>query len=89
MEDTVGSNVITTSMAMGLAIIVSDVGSIRDYCNKENAVFCMNDINEFVEAIKKLCHENHRVRIMKEQSKKISSHWSIQNINKWFSSLKI
>lgn len=89
MEDTVGSNVITTSMAMGLAIIVSDVGSIRDYCNKENAVFCKNDINEFVEAIKKLCHENHRVRIMKEQSKKISSHWSIQNINKWFSSLKI
>lgn len=39
MEDTVGSNVITTSMAMGLAMIVSDVGSIRDYCNDANALF--------------------------------------------------
>ncbi|MDR3327890.1 MAG: hypothetical protein LBT04_07210, partial [Prevotellaceae bacterium] len=32
LEDTVGSNVITTSLACGLAQIVSDVGSIRDYC---------------------------------------------------------
>lgn len=37
MEDTVGSNVITTSMAMGLGLIVTDVGSIRDYCDESNA----------------------------------------------------
>ena len=32
MKDTIGSNVICTSMATGLAMVVSDVGSIRDYC---------------------------------------------------------
>lgn len=88
MEDTVGSNVITTSMAMGLAIMVSDVGSIRDYCNKENAVFCKNDVNEFIEAIKALCHESHRVEIMKKKSLEMSSCWTIQYINEWFLSLK-
>ena len=31
MEDTVGSNVIVTSLAMGLAMICSNVGSIKDY----------------------------------------------------------
>jgi len=42
MSDTIGSNVITTSMAMGLGMIVSDVGSIRDYCDESNAFFCKN-----------------------------------------------
>ena len=40
MEDTVGSNVITSSMAVGLVQVVSDVGSIRDYCNEENSFLC-------------------------------------------------
>lgn len=39
MEDTVGSNVITTSMAMNLAIVVSDVGSIRDYLDEKKSGF--------------------------------------------------
>ena len=50
MDDTVGSNVITTSMAMGLAMIVSDVGSIRDYCDDRNAIFCKG-VEDFVQAI--------------------------------------
>lgn len=50
MDDTVGSNVITTSMAMGLAMVVSDVGSIRDYCDSTNAFFC-KDIDDYVLAL--------------------------------------
>lgn len=50
MDDTVGSNVITTSMAMGLAMVVSDVGSIRDYCDSTNAFFC-RDIDDYVQAL--------------------------------------
>lgn len=50
MDDTIGSNVITTSMAMGLAMIVSDVGSVRDYCDERNAIFCKR-VDDFVQAI--------------------------------------
>ena len=39
MEDTVGSNVIVTSLAMGLAMICSNVGSIKDYCDDSNTIF--------------------------------------------------
>ncbi|UVV76520.1 glycosyltransferase family 4 protein [Bacteroides fragilis] len=41
MKDTIGSNVIVTSMAMGLAMVVSDVGSIRDYVDESNGLFCL------------------------------------------------
>lgn len=50
MRDTVGSNVITTSLAMGLTIIVNDVGSIRDYCNSSNSIFCKNT-DDFIKAL--------------------------------------
>ena len=53
LEDTVGSNVITTSLSMGLAIIVSDVGSIRDYCDESSAIFCRKE-NQYIEAIELL-----------------------------------
>lgn len=48
--DTVGSNAITTSLAMGQIQIVSDVGSIRDYCDEDFAIFCKED-NDFINAI--------------------------------------
>ncbi len=54
MEDTVGSNVIVTSLAMGLAMVCSDVGSIRDYCDESNTYFCNNTVKSFSEAIAKL-----------------------------------
>lgn len=86
MEDTVGSNVITTSMAMGLAMIVSDVGSIRDYCNADNAIFCKNEVEDFINALKSLEKDKKRVQRMKETSKSMSSVLTIDNIDKWFSS---
>ena len=88
MEDTVGSNVITTSMAMGLAMVVSDVGSIRDYCNDENALFCQNNVEQFVRSIKKLQNNLQLVLRMKKASLENSKRLQIDNINRWFFKLK-
>lgn len=88
MEDTVGSNVITTSMAMGLAMVCSDVGSIRDYCDETNALFCDNNVDVFVEAINQLVQDPERVEAMKSASLQKSKRLTIENVDKWFSSLK-
>ena len=88
MEDTVGSNVITTSMAMGLGIIVSDVGSIHDYCNDRNALFCDNDVESFVSAINFVVLNHSMVMNMKRESLNIIRKFSIENTHKWFCSLK-
>lgn len=53
MTDTIGSNVIVTSLSMGLAMICSDVGSIRDYCDESNTIFC-NNIEDYSNAIRLL-----------------------------------
>lgn len=87
MEDTVGSNVITTSMAMGLGLVVSDVGSIRDYCSAENAVFCKNEINSFVSAIKSLVTDKERVDNMKRASCRMAESLNVRNVDEWFDNL--
>jgi hypothetical protein len=67
MLDTIGSNVITTSMAMELAMLVSDVGSIRDYCNETNAFFCKS-VNDFIFALNKLDQERDILFNMQKKS---------------------
>lgn len=88
LDDTVGSNVITTSMSMGLAIVVSDVGSIRDYCDESNAVFCRNNVESFVEAIRGISVNKERLELMRLSSIEKSKDFQIENIHKWFISLK-
>ena len=87
LEDTVGSNVITTSMAMGLGIIVSDVGSIRDYCDNTNACFCHNTKESFVECIKALAINKNTVINMRLSSLHKIDSLSINHINNWFNNL--
>lgn len=87
MEDTIGSNVITTSLAMGLAMVVSDVGSIRDYTDDTNALFCSNDEGSFRAAINLLAHDKEKVLQMKKSSINLSKRLNISSINEWFSSL--
>ena len=53
LEDSVGNNVIVTSLACGLPQVLSDVGSVRDYCSEEQAVFCQTD-EEFIGALTRL-----------------------------------
>ncbi len=50
LDDTIGSNVITTSLACGLVQVVSDVGSIRDYCDETNSFLC-NTNEDFIKAL--------------------------------------
>lgn len=87
MEDTVGSNVITTSMAMGLAMIVSDVGSIRDYCDTSNSIFCTMNIESFVTAIQSLSLCPNKVELMKKSSLEKARQFNIDNLHLWFSNL--
>lgn len=90
MDDTIGSNVIVTSMAMGLAMICSDVGSIRDYCGNDNAILCNNDNpKEFFEAIQLLIRNQDLLNKMKNASlsraKRLSIekfHYELQKSNK-------
>ena len=86
-NDTVGSNVITTSMAMGLAMVCSDVGSIRDYCTSENCMFCSNTKEDFVNAINKMAANKEGVYQMKLKSVELSQRLSIDKVDAWFSSL--
>lgn len=80
MVDTVGSNVITTSLAMGLAMICSDVGSIRDYCDNTNTIFCDNaDMSSWAIAIHSLVENRQKLARMKQSSLAKSKTLSIEN----------
>lgn len=87
MEDTIGSNVITTSLAMGLAMVVSDVGSIRDYCGEDNSLFCSNNAESFIKAINNLADNPQAVQKMKNASLERAKKLRIENVHKWFCSL--
>jgi len=83
LYDTVGSNVITTSLACGLPQIVSDTGSIRDYCDATNSILC-NSLVDFVNAINKL-QIDESLRDQMSQSAKIKAKTIDLNVfGKWF-----
>ena len=67
IEDTIGSNVITTSMAVGLVQVVSDVGSIRDYCDESNSFLC-REAQDYVAAINMLDKDRTLLKKMKEKT---------------------
>lgn len=79
MKDTIGSNVIVTSLGMGMAMICSDVGSIRDYCSDSNTIFCKNTIDDFSYAINKLSKDNNCLSKMKKASLESVDKLSIKN----------
>ena len=79
MNDTIGSNVIVTSMAMGLAMICSDVGSIRDYCDEDNCIFCDNNVKSFSNAVNSLVTDKIRLAKYKESSINNSKEINISN----------
>lgn len=86
MIDTVGSNVITTSLSMGLAMIVSDVGSIRDYCNDDCAIFC-RDKEDYVQAINQLIKNPNLLELKKEASLQRSQKFHISNYYHFLNSI--
>ncbi|MDN3583740.1 glycosyltransferase [Mucilaginibacter flavus] len=78
LEDTVGSNVITTSMATGLVQVVSDVGSIRDYCDEHNSILC-STLDDFITGIKLLEKDREKLSLMKKNALKHASKFSMQS----------
>lgn len=80
MYDTIGSNAITISMAMELAMVVSDVGSIRDYCDKHNAIFCENNTCSFVNALQTLDSNRELLTLMKIRSRIYAENFSVSKI---------
>jgi len=83
MKDTIGSNVIVTSMASGLAMVVSDVGSIHDYCDTNNSIFC-SSVQDFSDAIMTLTKNRNLLLKMKEESCRKAQQFSIDNFKVWF-----
>nr|WP_315199392.1 glycosyltransferase family 4 protein [uncultured Flavobacterium sp.] len=87
MEDTIGSNVITTSMAVGLAMIVSNVGSIGDYCNNDGAMYCSNDVDSFSLALNTLRNNQEKLHKLQEKSILYSKNFSVHRLNDLISGL--
>lgn len=87
MEDTVGSNVITTSLAMGLVNVASNVGSISDYCSKDNSILCENNVTAFVEALNLLSSNKDLICRMRNNASEWAKRFEIEGIHKWFSSI--
>lgn len=86
MDDTIGSNVIVTSMACGLPQVVSDIGSIRDYCSEENAIFC-NDTDDFVNALKTLSKNQKLCQEMRNHARKKAETISLAQSINWYRKL--
>lgn len=71
MTDTIGSNVIVCSLAAGLAMVCSDVGSIRDYCDTSNTIFVpggKNGAKAASTALKDLAANRKRLAAMHKAS---------------------
>jgi len=82
MEDTIGSNVIATSLACGLINVVSDVGSIHDYCSLENSVFCLNE-NDFIKALNTLAKDKN-IALKKEHARNKAIQISLDKSIQWY-----
>ncbi len=83
LEDTVGSNSIVAGLACGLPQIVSDVGSIRDYCSKENSFFCQ-DPDDYVKAIRFLSQNKDACQNMGKNARQRAEELSLPKSIQWF-----
>ena len=88
MYDTIGSNVITTSLSMGLIMIVSDVGSIRDYCKDDFSFFCKTK-EDFVSNLH-YCSATNReeIELLKKKSKQMANNLSFNKFYEQISNLE-
>ncbi|NLM67283.1 MAG: glycosyltransferase [Enterococcus sp.] len=86
LHDTVGSNVIVTSMATGLVNIVSDVGSIRDYCSENDSILC-KDKNDFIKALEKLDNNKSFLNTLSRNSIEKAKEFELQRFIREFPEL--
>ena len=82
LTDTIGSNVICTSLACGLAQVVSDVGSIRDYCSDENSFLCTT-VDDFVSALERLSTDRQLCERMGKAARRKAEEISLDRSIEW------
>jgi glycosyltransferase involved in cell wall biosynthesis len=75
MEDTIGSNVIVGGLSTGMIMVVSDVGSIRDYCTENESFLCNNE-DDFIKALDYLRSHMNEIPLMKQKSMERGNQFS-------------
>lgn len=84
MNDTVGSNVITTSLASGLVVLASNVGSIADYVTDGKDGFLFTTVEEAQRKLELLANDKELLQAMKNNAIDKAKTFSIDNFLKWF-----
>ncbi len=77
LHDTVGSNVIVTSLATGLVNVVSDVGSVRDYCGENESFLCAGE-QDFIYALNKLNNEKDLLSELSKRSIEKANNFNLR-----------
>ena len=83
MQDTIGSNVIVGGLATGMVLVVSDVGSIRDYCTEEESFLCENE-EDYIKAIAILKDDKLNIIERKKKSFERSKLFSYERFKSVF-----
>ena len=86
MYDTIGSNVIVISKSCGLVNVVSNVGSIKNYCTTEDSFIC-DEVGSFISALKGLETNRLLLETMSKKSKHSSENFSLSKSLLWFQNL--
>ncbi len=84
MKDTVGSNVITTSLACGLAVVASNVGSIGDYIQDRKNGILFNCNTEAVKALRNLARKRTELFRMQTEARRRAEELGIDGFIRWF-----
>lgn len=77
LHDTVGSNAITSALAVGLVQVVSNVGSISDYCDVRDSILC-NSTQDFVDGLAFLNANRDKLQQMKLNARKKAESLSLE-----------
>lgn len=83
MKDTVGSNVITTSLSSGLAMVCSNVGSIKDYIPNDSG-YLFNDVYEAIEILNMLNKDKAKLYLAQKNSLDNAKRIDLNNFLEWF-----
>lgn len=86
MYDTVGSNVITTSLAVGLIVLASDVGSIGDYVTHGKDGFLFEDTNDALKYLQCLDGNTTLRNEMKCNARTKAQQINLEHYCEWFTS---
>ena len=84
MKDTIGSNVITTSLACGLVVLASNVGSIRNYIEHNKEGFLLDNNEECNSYLNNLNKDRLLLKSLKKNAIKRANDFSLNKFCDWF-----